>query len=97
MSVKIESDRGTEFYNSNFQNLSKVKSIHHYSRFRDRGPSIAERVTRTITNLIKKRVCLKRIAAWISEIPTIIKQYKNTINSSKKRPPIELVKKVRKK
>ena len=52
--LKIESDRGTEFYNSIFQNLLKNKNIHHYSRFTDKGPSIAERVIRTIRNLLKK-------------------------------------------
>ena len=29
--LKIRSDRGTEFYNSIFQNFSKSKNIHHYS------------------------------------------------------------------
>ena len=52
--LKLESDRGTEFYNSIFQNLLKSKNIHHYSRFTDKGPSIAERVIRTVRNLLKK-------------------------------------------
>ena len=52
--LKLESDRGTEFYNSIFQNFLKSKNIHHYSRFTDKGPSIAERVIRTIRNLLKK-------------------------------------------
>ena len=51
--LKIESDRGAEFYNSIFQNFLKSKNIHHYSRFTDKGPSIAERVIRTIRNLLK--------------------------------------------
>ena len=32
---KLESDRGSEFYNSIFQNFLKLKNIHHYSRFTD--------------------------------------------------------------
>ena len=40
--LKIESDRGTEFYNSIFQNFLRGKNIQHYSRFTDKGPSIAE-------------------------------------------------------
>ena len=47
---KIESDRGSEFYNSIFQNFLKSKNIQHYSRFTDKGPSIAERVIRTVRN-----------------------------------------------
>ena len=33
--LKIESDRGTEFYNKIFQNFLKTKNIQHYSRFTD--------------------------------------------------------------
>ena len=50
--VKIKSDRGSEFYNSIFQNFLKFKNIHHYSRYTDKGPSIAERVIRTVRNLL---------------------------------------------
>ena len=50
--LKIESDRRTEFYNSIFQNFLNAKNIHHYSRFTDKGPSIAERVIRTIRYLL---------------------------------------------
>ena len=48
--VELESDRGAEFYNSIFQNFLKSKNIQHYSRFTDNGPSIAERVIKTIRN-----------------------------------------------
>ena len=80
--LKIESARGGEFYNSVFQNLLKAKNIRHYSRFTDKGPSIAERVTRTLHNLLKKPVFLAGNADWISELPSVIKQYNNTILSS---------------
>ena len=51
-SLKIESNRGTEFYESIFQIFLKSKTKQHYSRFTDKNPSIAERVIRTIHNLI---------------------------------------------
>ena len=51
--LKIESDRGSEFYNSIFQKFLKSKNIQHYSRYTDKGPSIAERVIRTVRNLLK--------------------------------------------
>ena len=54
--LKIESDRGTEFYNSIFQNFLRSKNIHLYSRYTVKGPSIAERVITTIRNLIKKLI-----------------------------------------
>ena len=91
--LKIESDRGTEFYNSIFQNLLKSKNIHPYSRYTDKGPSIAERVIRTVRNLLKKPVFLAGKASWISELPFVIKQYNNTIHSSIKMTPIQASKK----
>ena len=54
--LKLESDRGSEFYNSIFQNFIKYKSMHHFSKYTDKGPSIAERVIRTVRNLLKKPV-----------------------------------------
>ena len=85
--LKIESDRGSEFYNSIFQNF--LKNIYHYSRFTDKGPSKAERVIRTIKNLLKKPIFLVGNADWISELPSVIKQYNNTIHHSIKKTPLE--------
>ena len=62
--IKIESDRGKEWYNSIFQNILKAKNIHHHSRFKDEDPCIAERVIRTIRNLLKKPVFEKGNADW---------------------------------
>ena len=91
--LKIESDRGAEFYNSVFQNFSKLKNIHRYSRFTDKGPSIAERVVRTIRNLLKKPVYEKGNADWLSELPSVIKEYYKTIHNTSKTTPFQASKK----
>ena len=90
---KIESDRGAEFYNSNFQTSIKTKNFHRYSRFLDKGPSIAERVIRTVCKLLIKPVFLAENADWLSELPSGIKQYNNTIHHSTKMIPIPASKK----
>ena len=91
--LKLESDRGTEFYNSIFQNFLKSKIIQHYSRYTDKGPSIAERVIRTVRNLLKKPVFEKGKADWLSELPSVVKKYNNTIHHSTKMKPIDASKK----
>ena len=91
--LKIESDRGTEFHNNIFQKFSKTKNIRHYSRFTDKGPSIAERVIRTVRNLLKKPIFLAGNVDWISELPSVIKKYNDTIHSSRKLTPIQASKK----
>ena len=90
---KIESDRGAEFYNSIFQNFMQSKKLYHYAKFIDEGPSIAERMIRARRILLKKLVFLAGYADWISELPSIIKRYINTIHSSVKMTPIQASKK----
>ena len=91
--LKIESDRGPEFYISIFQNFLKSKNIHHYSRYTDKGPSIAERVIRTVRSLLKKPVFEKGNADWLSELPSVIKDYNNTTHHSIKMTPKQASKK----
>ena len=91
--LKIESDRGTEFYNSIIHNFLKSKNNHHYSRFTDKGPSIAERVIRTVRNLLKKPIFLAGNADWLSELPSVIKQYNNTVHHGIKMTPVQASKK----
>ena len=91
--VKIESDRGTEFYNNVLQNFLEAKNIQHYSRYTDKGSSIAERVIRTIRNLLKKPVFEKGNADWLSELPSVIKQYNNKIHNSIRMTPVQASKK----
>ena len=88
--LKIESDRGAKFYNIIFfENFLKSKCMHHYSRYTDKGPSIAERVIGTIRNLLKKPLFLAGKADWLSELSSVINQYKNTIHHSTKMKPID--------
>ena len=91
--IKIESERGSEFYNCIFQHFLQPKSIHHYSRYTDKGLSIAERVIHTLRNLLKKPVFEKGKADWLSELSSITKQYNNTIHHSIKMTPIQASKK----
>ena len=91
--LKLQSDKGSEFYNSVFQNFLKSKNIHHYSQFTDKGPSIAERVIRTMRNLLKKPVFLVGNADWLSELPSVVNKYNNTIHSSTKMTPNQAYKK----
>ena len=72
--IKIESDRDAKFYKSIFQNFLNLKNIYHYSPFTVKGPSIAERVIRTIRRFLKKPIFEKGRADWLSELPSVVKQ-----------------------
>ena len=87
--LEIESDRGSERYNSTFQNFLKSKNLQHYSRFTDKSPSITERVNRTVRFLLKKPVFEKGRADWLKELPSVIKQNNNTNHSSTTMTPVQ--------
>ena len=91
--LKMESDRGGEIYKSIFQNFLKGNNIHHYSRFTDKGPSRAERVFRTIQNLLKKPIILAGNADWLSELSAVVNKFNNTIHHSIKMTPNQASKK----
>ena len=93
-SVNSDSDRGAEFYNSILQTFLKSKIIKHFSRFTEKGLSIAEQLIRTTRNLLKKPVIEKGNASWITELPAVIKQYHNTVHLLIKRTPVHASKKV---
>ena len=85
----IESDRGKEFYNNIFQDFLNKNNIKLYSRNSSYGAVFAERVNRTIRDLLKKPVFEKGNANWIDVLPTITKQYNNRIHTSTKLTPIQ--------
>ena len=71
----------------------KLKTKQHCPRFTDKGPSVAERIIRTVRNLLKKPAFEKSNADWLSELPSAIKQYNNTIHQCIKMTPVEAKKK----
>ena len=75
----------------------KSKNIPPYSRFSDKGPSVSERVIRTVRNLLKKPVFEKGNADWLSELPSVVKINNNTIHSSVKMTPVQASRKANEK
>ena len=78
----IETDRGKEFYNNNFQDFLNKNNIKLYSRNSSFGAVFAERFNRTIRDLLKKIVFEQGDGNWIDVLPTITKQYNNKVHSS---------------
>ena len=70
----IESDRGEDFYNKNFQDFLNKNNIKLYSRKTDLGALFAEGFDRTLRDLLKKIVFEQGDAKWIDVLPTIPNQ-----------------------
>ena len=93
----LETDDGMEYFNKIFNEFLNNNKIKRYSRYTDKGAVFAERFIETIRNLLKKPVFEKGKADWLSEIPSVIKKYNNTIHHSTKMTPIQASKKVNEK
>ena len=80
----IETDRGKDFYNSIFQNFLKNNNIKPYTRNSSIGAVFAERLNKSMRNLLEKFVFERGDANWIDALPTITEQCNNRIHSSTK-------------
>ena len=89
----LETDDGKEYINKIFNEFININKIKRYSRYTDEGAVFAERFNKTIRNLLKKPVFEKGRADWLSELPSVIKQYINTIHHSIKMTPVQASKK----
>ena len=89
----LETDDGKEYVNKIFSEVLNNHDIKRYSRNTTQGAVFAERFNRTIRNLLKNPVFEKGSADWISELPSVTKQYNNTIHLSIKMTPLQASKK----
>lgn len=78
----LQTDDGTEFYNSSFRQLMKSYGINHYSTYSSKKASIVERVIRTLKAQIWKHFSLQGKYVWINELQNIIHKYNNTKHST---------------
>ena len=90
----LETDDGKEYVNGNFNEFLNNNNIKRYFLYTDEKAVFAERFNKTIRNLLKKPVFGKGNADWISELPSVVKKYNNTIHSSTKMTPVQASKKV---
>ena len=79
--LKINSDRGKEFLNNNFQKFLKDNSIELYHVESENKSSIVERVIRTIRQRIEPILTEKELtgqkASWVDTLPQVLRWYNN--------------------
>lgn len=73
----LNTDRGKEFYNSEFQNLMKKFNINLYSTYSNLKASICERFNRTLKSVMYKNFSLQGNYKWVDILPELISAYNN--------------------
>lgn len=87
----LQTDLGTEFYNSTFSNLMIKYNINHYSTYSTKKASIAERFIRTLKSKLFKSFSLKGNYKWMDgTLEGAITEYNNTYHRTIKRTPNEV-------
>lgn len=86
----LQTDMGKEFYNTHFQDLMRNLNINHYSTFSNLKASMAERVNRTLKNIMWKDFSMQGSYKWLQILPNIIKQYNATKHRTTGYRPIDV-------
>ena len=97
--VMLVTDRGREFYNSNFSNVMMSNDIRHFStptatKFK---ASVAERAIRTIKTKIGRYMQHTNSKNWINVLKTFVDNYNHTPHSAHKMRPVDVTSENRKK
>ena len=86
---KLWTDKGTEFYNKNMNDLRKLYDIELYSTENEEKSSIAERWIRTMKEKMFKYFTDYNTNKYIDVLPDLVEDYNNTVHSSTKLTPTD--------
>lgn len=86
----LQTDKGKEFYNTDFKLLMKEYNIHHYSSFSEKKASVVERLNRTLKQKMWKKFDLNGNYKWINTLQSVVHEYNNTKHRTIKMKPIDV-------
>ena len=86
-SEKLQTDKGTEFLNCNFQSFLKEKSIHFFTTNSELKASVVERFNRTLKTRMWKYFMAKNNRVYIDILQDIVHGYNNSYHQSIGRVP----------
>jgi len=86
---KLQTDKGKEFYNRNFESLMKKFAINLYSTESDMKAAVAERFVKTLKMLILRYMSTQQTNDWVSKLQDFVATYNKTIHKTIKMTPSE--------
>lgn len=91
---KIQSDKGTEFLNSEVQKLFKEKNIHFYTTNSELKASVVERFNRTLKEKMWRYFTFKKNNKYIDILKDLIYSYNHTYHRTIQTKPVLVNKKI---
>ncbi len=83
--TKIQTDRGSEFYNSTVQALFKREKIIHFSTKQNVKAQMVERFNRTIRNKIRKYTAANKSYHYLKALPDLVESYNHAVHRALKK------------
>jgi len=90
---RLHTDKGKEFFNSNFEALMKRNAIQHFASESDQKAAVAERFNRTIKTRIWTYLSDKGTVRWVDVIQDLVQAYNNSYHRTIGMPPSKVEKK----
>lgn len=86
----IQTDRGSEFLNSQVKSLLKSKNIKLFSTNSERKASVVERVNRTLKGIMFKYFTKQNTKKYIDILSSLVWKYNNSYHRSIKMKPVDV-------
>jgi hypothetical protein len=86
---KLQTDKGSEFFNSKLNKLFKSENVNHFSTESDKKASIVERFNRTLKEKMWRIFTQNNDHKWIDIIDDLLINYNNSYHRSIKMTPNE--------
>ena len=84
---KLQTDKGTEFLNRNFQSFLKENNIHFFTTNSELKANVVERLNRTLKTRLWKYFTAKNIRVYIDNLLDVVHRYNNSYHRSIGRAP----------
>lgn len=78
----LQTDKGREFYNTEFRRLMEKYGVNHYSTQSNLKASIVERFNRTLKSYMWKQFSLQGTYRWVDGLQSLVDRYNNNVHSS---------------
>ncbi len=87
---KLQTDKGTEFFNKHFQDLMKKHDVHHFATATDLKASVVERFNRSLKSRMWRFLTATNSQRYIDVLQDIMQGYNTSYHRSIKMRPVDV-------
>ena len=85
---KLQTDKGKEFFNTDFGKLMRDNGIEHFATESDQKAAVVERFNRTLKTRLWTFFSAKRTDRWVDELQNVVHAYNHSYHRSIHMAPV---------